>query len=153
MLSRFPIRPIHVVLLLGGIAIGVAVSWLVPRSDKQLPSTPVAAVPESAPPPVPQHDATPPPASQSLPPPPISSIEGRYVQYSESTSGYPIIAGRRAVDYNSSGAITPSGNAIMVDETGTILQQTPRPIGRNGLIGNPCVDPPSSHGTAYSRAY
>jgi hypothetical protein len=28
-----------------------------------------------------------------------------------------------------------------------------RPIGRNGLIGNPCADPPSAHGAAYSRAY
>lgn len=27
------------------------------------------------------------------------------------------------------------------------------PVGRNGLLANPCVDPPSTHGIAYNRQY
>ncbi len=62
--------------------------------------------------------------------------------YSESSSGYPIYTGGRAVD--SPPAHLPYSSQVVVEES---TQQ----IGRNGLVANPCADPPSVHGVAYSR--
>lgn len=56
------------------------------------------------------------------------------VEYSETTSGYPVAVGRRAVDYSGPVSLPP--------------QQ----VGRNGLLSNPPVDPPSTRGAAYGRA-
>lgn len=59
--------------------------------------------------------------------------------YAETVSGYPIYTGARAVD----------PLPVSRDES----QLPPQVPGRNGLLGNPCADPPSSHSTAYSRSY
>lgn len=61
---------------------------------------------------------------------------------SESTNGYPIVTGGRAVD-------SPYRN--IDPETNTELP--PQQVGRSGLLSNPCVDPPSVHGLAYGRSY
>lgn len=63
---------------------------------------------------------------------------------SESTSGYPITMGRRAVD---------SAFVVAPDSSSSITEVPPQPVGRNGLLSNPCVDPPSTHGAAYGRRY
>lgn len=63
-----------------------------------------------------------------------------------STSSYPVVTGSRAVDHaaNSPSFLeSPEQTAEPLD-----LQR----IGRNGLLANPCVDPASSYGAAYSRS-
>ncbi len=77
------------------------------------------------------------------------SVDGQTVilapgtSYAESSSGYPIYTGSRAVD--SAAAEIPYSNNTASEEL------APQQIGRNGLVANPCADPPSSHGVAYSR--
>ena len=72
------------------------------------------------------------------------------VYYSDSTSGYPISVGGRAVG---SGVPQTTSTTVYVDQGGNVLPAPPmQAIGRNGLLSNPPVDPPSSHGTAYSRS-
>lgn len=69
-------------------------------------------------------------------------VEGTPVDWSTSTtrSGYPIYTSGapRAIDWQGE-------NPLPHDP-----DRTP---GRNGLIGNPPVDPPSCHGRAYSSSY
>lgn len=77
---------------------------------------------------------------------------GRMLEYTQSASGYPIIVGRKAVDYGAE-AVEVGNQPVAIDESGALVDQEVRPIGRNGLIGNPSVDPPSSKGAAYGRAY
>lgn len=72
------------------------------------------------------------------------------VYYSDSTSGYPISSGGRAVG---SGVPQMSTTTVYVDQGGNVVPSPPaQAVGRNGLLSNPPVDPPSSHGTAYSRS-
>lgn len=67
-------------------------------------------------------------------------------EVSFSTSSYPVVTGSRAVDHAANApAFFPA------------TEQTAEPldlqrIGRNGLLANPCVDPVSSYGPAYSRS-
>jgi hypothetical protein len=162
---RIPISAL--LLLAAGIVIGIAVMLLVPRTEPTTTEKPAevaataesaqtAARPDLAPaPPVSSVDMPPPVNTSHLVPPPVgtnASVAGRHMEYSESTSGYPIAVGRRAVDSTPEGFVT-SGNAVLLDESGAIMDPEPRPIGRNGLVGNPSVDPPSSRGAAYGRAY
>lgn len=64
---------------------------------------------------------------------------------SESSSGYPIYTGGRAVD--SPPVLIESSSGYMAAEA------APQASGRNGLLANPCSDPPSAHGLAYGRSY
>jgi hypothetical protein len=99
------------------------------------------------------------------------------VQVSETISGYPICVGSRAVDYNQAQSQSPSpvyvtpvvvappgtqivpaapqyyvnSQLVLVDENGNLVAPTARPVGRNGLVSNPCVDPPSTRGAAFDR--
>src|SRR5205823_2445762 len=66
------------------------------------------------------------------------------VSLSETTSGYPIITGTRAVD---------SPPVVIPYNGGPMEEALPQPIGRNGLLANPCSDPISAHGAAYGRSY
>lgn len=93
------------------------------------------------------------------------SVAGRMMEYEQTASGYPIVTGRRAVDSDANGSTAYGGTseinmanatnnaAVAVNENGEVVTPEPRPIGRNGLISNPAVDPPSSKGTAYRHAY
>ncbi len=67
--------------------------------------------------------------------------------YSETTSGYPIYTGRRAVD--SSAQPVETVESAPINEEATMSQS----VGRNGLLANPCVDPASSKGKAYSGSW
>lgn len=67
--------------------------------------------------------------------------------YSETTSGYPIYTGRRAVD--SSALPVETTESASMNEEATMSQS----VGRNGLLANPCVDPASSKGKAYSSSW
>ena len=66
--------------------------------------------------------------------------------YSETASGYPISTGGRAVDFTN----TQTGPIESFEPDSRLA---PQPIGRNGLLSNPSVDPPSSRGHAYSMGY
>ncbi len=93
------------------------------------------------------------------------SIAGRIMEYDQTVSGYPIVTGRRAVDSDANGSTAYGGTSeinmanatynapVALDENGQVVTPEPRTIGRNGLISNPPMDPPSSKGRAYSRAY
>lgn len=87
------------------------------------------------------------------------------MDYGQSGNGYPIAVGRRAVDsYVPGGGVLPaveggSGNNVIIDGTqssNTVIDPTPgldvsqMTVGRNGLLGNPCSDPASCRGRAYS---
>jgi hypothetical protein len=63
---------------------------------------------------------------------------------SESSSGYPVYTGGRAID--SPPVLFEGSNSIDAEAA------TQR-VGRNGLLANPCSDPPSAHGLAYGRTY
>jgi hypothetical protein len=69
-------------------------------------------------------------------------VDGPVSQWSMSAtaSGYPVYTSGapRAIDWQGT-------NPLPFDPT--------RTIGRNGLQGNPPVDPPSSHGKAYATGY
>jgi hypothetical protein len=72
------------------------------------------------------------------------------IYYSDSTSGYPISSGGRAVG---SGVPQTNTTTVYVDQGGNVVPAPPpQAVGRNGLLSNPPVDQPSSHGTAYSRS-
>lgn len=87
------------------------------------------------------------------------------MQYGQSSSGYPTAIGRRAVDsYVPSGGVLPGGvsdgNTVIIDpgpSSNVVIDPTPgldvqnMTVGRNGLLGNPCSDPPSCRGRAYSN--
>jgi hypothetical protein len=134
-----------------------------PAGNMAEPAEAVSAV-KGAPVGAPDRFASPCPVSDAL----TALNDGRPVQatnpaavslspgthYSETASGYPIYTGGRAVD--SLPAQIPvqfqqaeSQNQVILPDAGQEAQQ----VGRNGLIANPCVDPPSSHGLAYSRPY
>jgi hypothetical protein len=88
---------------------------------------------------------------------PSMSIPGRELDYGQTASGYPISTGRRAVDYFDSAqgrvintGVDPSATAGWAADDYSVPAQR---LGRNGLVANPSVDPPSSHGAAYSRSY
>ncbi|HEY9790348.1 MAG TPA: hypothetical protein V6D22_08115 [Candidatus Obscuribacterales bacterium] len=88
---------------------------------------------------------------------PTMSIPGRQLDYGQTASGYPIATGRKAVDYYDSAqgrvintGVDPGATAGWAADDYSVPAQR---LGRNGLVSNPCVDPPSSHGAAYSRAY
>jgi hypothetical protein len=68
--------------------------------------------------------------------------------YSESSSGYPIYTGGRAIDSEAEPMVNPE-TTVGEDEQGSMSQ----PVGRNGLLANPCVDPMSSKGKAYSSSW
>jgi hypothetical protein len=84
------------------------------------------------------------------------SVFGSNVESGQTVSGYPMAAGRKAVEYIDpqqgayTGAQDPSTTAGWAPDDYTVAAQR---VGRNGLVSNPCVDPPSSHGAAYSRSY
>lgn len=69
--------------------------------------------------------------------------------YSETSSGYPIVTGSRAVDWGTQQV------TYVLDQQGEASQLVinGQPVGRNGLISNPCVDPASTKGLSYSRSY
>ncbi len=90
------------------------------------------------------------------------------MEYTESSNGYPVAVGRRAVDSFVPGggicqAVTNgTGSNVILDPSpgsGSNVIQDPTPgldvqnmpVSRNGLLGNPCCDPPSSHGRAYTQ--
>lgn len=58
----------------------------------------------------------------------------------------------RAVD-NGQSLPVGSGQPHVTDQYGQTVQMVARPPGRNGLQGNPAVDPPSTHGAAYGSSY
>ena len=86
-------------------------------------------------------------------------------EYGRSTSGYPFAMGQRAVNSCvAGGSVLPAsqgggatstidprpGANVIIDPTpGLDMQQMT--VTRNGLLGNPCADPPSCRGQAYSR--
>lgn len=93
-------------------------------------------------------------------PAPIGTMD-----YSQSRNGYPIAVGRRAVDsFVPGGGVLPAiesdgGGNVIIDPTqssNTMIDPTPgldtsqMTVGRNGLLGNPCSDPASCRGRAYS---
>ena len=53
--------------------------------------------------------------------------------------------------YQSAGDIVQTGPFQQV--SGQYHALPSLPVGRNGLLANPCVDPPSVHGIAYTRQY
>lgn len=136
---------------------------LMPSDAEQLLANPPD--PNRIPPPMP----TPPPAQANADPTNHASdlqgwdaktvgFPGRQLEYTQSHSGYRIAVGRRAVDYEDPnqtralppGTIDPGATAGWAADNETV---SPQRIGRNGLVSNPPVDPPSSHGYAYSRSY
>jgi hypothetical protein len=120
---------------------------------------------------------------QNIPPPlhvtvPLATaFPGREIETGQTTSGYPIVVGRRAVDSGDetqTSSLETSGAApgmvmqayqapvAVPAQTVTVYQSGApdygdndpyRRLDRRGLIGNPPVDPISSHGAAYSRSY
>ena len=70
------------------------------------------------------------------------------VNYSQTTSGYPIYTGGRAVDSPGLATQIPCQSQPML-----VPMLPSLPVGRNGLLSNPCVDPASCRGLAYSRHY
>ena len=63
---------------------------------------------------------------------------------SESSSGYPVYTGSRAID----------SPPVLIEGSNSIdAEAAPQQVGRNGLLANPCSDPPSAHGLAYGRKY
>jgi hypothetical protein len=62
-------------------------------------------------------------------------------------AGHLVDTSRRAVDYPFSG--------VPMSEPPAEQEQSlpPQEVGRNGLLSNPSVDPPSSRGAAYSRVW
>lgn len=87
------------------------------------------------------------------------------MDYGQSGNGYPVAVGRRAVDsYVPGGGVLPAveaggSNNVIIDGTqssNTVIDPTPgldvsqMTVGRNGLLGNPCSDPASCRGRAYS---
>lgn len=69
---------------------------------------------------------------------------------SQTTSGYSIVTGSRAID--SPGVqVVESGQPVVINEQGSIVSLESQPVGRNGLLSNPPVDPPSSKGRAYTQ--
>ena len=84
-------------------------------------------------------------------------VDGRQLEFSQTASGYPINVGRRAVDSNDpeQAASNPIGSGVTQDPGGwrTDNVTNAQYIGSKGLIENPNVDPPSTHGRSYSRAY
>jgi hypothetical protein len=73
------------------------------------------------------------------------------LHYSESSSGYPIYTGWRAVDSPMAALPSDSSQTQTVIYGQDVSNLQPQQIGRNGLLANPCVDPGSAHGLAYSR--
>ncbi len=73
--------------------------------------------------------------------------------YSETASGYPIYTGSRAVDSAPVQIPLSQVPASQVPVMGAESEGCGMQIGRNGLLQNPCVDPPSVHGLAYGRHY
>lgn len=63
---------------------------------------------------------------------------------SESASAYSIYTGGRAVD---------SPPVLIEQANGYYSEAEEQRVGRNGLLANPCADPPSAHGLAYGRSY
>lgn len=113
---------------------------------------PQAAAPQSLPPMPSQTSAgtwQQAPAAAAAAAQPSYVPEGRNIEYANTVSGYTIYTGRRAVD--SEEAPTYSSGAAATDETGSVVAPASQPIGRNGLRGNPCVDPASTFGSAYGR--
>jgi len=72
------------------------------------------------------------------------------MHYSETSSGYPVYTGGRAVD-SSMAPLTDSAQSQEVIYGQEVSNLQPQQIGRNGLLANPCMDPISVHGLAYSR--
>jgi len=111
-----------------------------------------------------QTAAPQPPPDAALPRMP-GAVSGRMMEYEQTTSGYPIAIGRRAVDSDANGSTAYGGTSeknienatnnapVALDENGTVVTPEPRQIGRNGMISNPCMDPASVKGKAYSHAY
>lgn len=156
----------------------------VPAPQVSPPSTPVFAnSAPSAPPPMaqPQWSNIPSAGQPAQPPQPLvlppnytivpANTPSGYaavgtVEYSQSSGGYPIATGRRAVDSFAPGGgicpvVTNGSSTVILDQgsspgSSTVMHDpTPgldvqnMPVSRNGLLGNPCCDPSSTHGRAY----
>lgn len=118
--------------------------------------------------------------STSLPPPwhpdaatsaASYSYPGRDIEVSKTVSGYPIVVGRRAVDSCDPQPAQESSNISFAAPQSQVVENNggyevyangssnrdlgimPQRVGRNGLIENPPVDPPSCQGAAYGRSY
>jgi hypothetical protein len=145
------------------------------RQDAEHTAVPVAASFSGSP-----QQNIPPPMQTAIPTAPDLQWPGRDIERWQSTSGYPIVVGRRAVDSGDAvpaPTIEPSSGAPgMVAQTVPAYQGQPattfqtvtvyqsaapdygdsdyyRRLDSRGMVGNPPVDPISSHGAAYSRSY
>lgn len=80
--------------------------------------------------------------------------------------GQPYVLQQQAAPGAMQPVVVGPGGAVAGQSGDTIVQEGPYQqvggqyhnlpalkIGRNGLLSNPCVDPPSVHGAAYNRAY
>lgn len=127
-------------LLMAGAVVGFAVGHIGTAGEERVPpSSEKPKLAEMAGVAVPQFQTPPPPvsagsvAAQQMSPP-------VYIQVQPVQQPMPVLQ-----------------QPVMQEQ---VIQQPPpenywadRPVGRNGLIGNPSADPPSAHGYAYSRAY
>jgi hypothetical protein len=124
---------------------------------------PFAAAPQSAGDPVagaPPSHAVPVPAPQQS----AGYLPFGTMEYAQSSNGYSVAVGRRAVDsFVPGGGVMPAvveGSNTYIDPTPgggstQIIDPTPglqnMQVGRNGLLANPSVDPSSTFGRAYNR--
>jgi hypothetical protein len=161
-------------LVLGGIIVGMIIMGLVNNAHKSSTETTTAAAPvqlaEKSSPEAPTEAPAPTaPTSYSYGAPapvqtmPIGSLNtGTYygnnnavppdrdIEYQQTSSGYTIYTGRKAVDSTQTVNVG-TGAAYVVDQYGAQSDVSGQPIGRNGLRGNPCVDPASTYGASYGR--
>ncbi len=112
--------------------------WLTPAdvlAEQQALQRASNATPSSGPPPQPQYQ----------------SSNTTYYVYSTSPQGVPLMPSQQELTTTVSGYEIPVGSGPKAVDY-PLTEPGPWTMGGNGLLQNPCVDPPSTRGRAYTYA-